>query len=142
VGIPANNIISPNGTYPNITSTVGIPANNIISTNGSSPPSLQPPYQNIFPQQYPYLQPIISPYLTPSTSSGPATVASASVDPKKKKRKMMPEDLFCLQCGTRKSPEWRNGPEGPKTYFILISLCNACGLAYYKKQKKLGLVGR
>jgi hypothetical protein len=39
--------------------------------------------------------------------------------------------MFCLQCGTTKSPEWRAGPEGHKT------LCNACGLAYYKKNKKL-----
>lgn len=39
--------------------------------------------------------------------------------------------MFCLQCGTTQSPEWRAGPEGPKT------LCNACGLAYYKKNKKL-----
>ena len=48
-----------------------------------------------------------------------------------RKRKVPMQDMFCLQCGTTQSPEWRAGPEGPKT------LCNACGLAYYKKNKKL-----
>jgi len=33
----------------------------------------------------------------------------------------------CYQCGSRSSPEWRRGPEGPKT------LCNACGIRYSKK---------
>jgi hypothetical protein len=27
----------------------------------------------------------------------------------------------CLQCGATKTPQWREGPHGPKT------LCNACG---------------
>jgi len=49
--------------------------------------------------------------------------------PKRKRGQVA--DLFCLQCGTTSSPEWRAGPEGPKT------LCNACGLAYYKKNRKL-----
>ncbi|KAJ3031308.1 blue light receptor [Rhizophlyctis rosea] len=51
---------------------------------------------------------------------------------RKKKAKLLPPDLFCRQCGTTRSPEWRKGPDGPKT------LCNACGLAYAKKQKKVG----
>ena len=32
--------------------------------------------------------------------------------------------------GTLDSPEWRKGPNGPKT------LCNACGLRWAKKEKK------
>jgi hypothetical protein len=52
-------------------------------------------------------------------------------NPPHKKRKVTQNVLFCLQCGTTKSPEWRTGQEGPKT------LCNACGLAFYKKNKKL-----
>lgn len=52
---------------------------------------------------------------------------------KVRKRKTVHTDMFCLQCGTTKSPEWRAGPEGPKT------LCNACGLAYYKRNKKMAL---
>lgn len=40
------------------------------------------------------------------------------------------EEIFCRQCGTTASPEWRRGPDGPKT------LCNACGLAFAKKAKK------
>lgn len=33
----------------------------------------------------------------------------------------------CLECGTDNSPEWRKGPDGPKT------LCNRCGLRFAKK---------
>lgn len=36
-------------------------------------------------------------------------------------------DKRCFACGTHKSPEWRRGPDGPKT------LCNACGLRYAKQ---------
>ncbi|KAJ3310809.1 blue light receptor [Blyttiomyces sp. JEL0837] len=49
---------------------------------------------------------------------------------KRKKVKVPVEELFCRQCGTTASPEWRKGPLGPKT------LCNACGLAYSKKLQK------
>ncbi|EGG25117.1 putative GATA-binding transcription factor [Cavenderia fasciculata] len=38
--------------------------------------------------------------------------------------------LFCHTCGTKSTPEWRRGPDGPAT------LCNACGLAFAKKQKE------
>ncbi|KND04143.1 white collar 2 protein [Spizellomyces punctatus DAOM BR117] len=37
---------------------------------------------------------------------------------------------FCQHCGTNESPEWRKGPAGPKT------LCNACGLAYAKRERR------
>ncbi|EGC39955.1 hypothetical protein DICPUDRAFT_96381 [Dictyostelium purpureum] len=45
------------------------------------------------------------------------------------------DSLKCYQCNTSNTPEWRKGPDGPAT------LCNACGLAYAKKQK-LGLMGQ
>jgi hypothetical protein len=32
----------------------------------------------------------------------------------------------CLNCQAQKTPQWRMGPEGPKT------LCNACGVRYRK----------
>ncbi|EGC38925.1 hypothetical protein DICPUDRAFT_96721 [Dictyostelium purpureum] len=38
--------------------------------------------------------------------------------------------LYCHNCGTKNTPEWRRGPSGPAT------LCNACGLAYAKKQRE------
>ena len=34
---------------------------------------------------------------------------------KKKRKKKANGNMFCLQCGTNQSPEWRTGPEGPKT---------------------------
>ncbi|KAM0827857.1 hypothetical protein ACQ4PT_067915 [Festuca glaucescens] len=35
-----------------------------------------------------------------------------------------PRERRCSQCGRRKTPHWRVGPEGPRT------LCNACGRRY------------
>lgn len=42
------------------------------------------------------------------------------------------KDKFCFQCGSKVTPEWRKGPEGPGT------LCNACGLFYQKLVTKYG----
>ncbi|EAW10695.1 GATA transcription factor LreB [Aspergillus clavatus NRRL 1] len=46
------------------------------------------------------------------------------------RRKRLKGEYLCTDCGTSDSPEWRKGPEGPKT------LCNACGLRWAKKEKK------
>ncbi|PVI03217.1 blue light regulator 2 [Periconia macrospinosa] len=48
----------------------------------------------------------------------------------KKKKQKMADEYVCTDCGTLDSPEWRKGPNGPKT------LCNACGLRWAKKEKK------
>lgn len=40
------------------------------------------------------------------------------------------QNPVCHNCGTIESPEWRRGPDGPFT------LCNACGLRFWKKQCK------
>lgn len=45
-----------------------------------------------------------------------------------KKRKKPP--TICLECGVGETPEWRRGPQGPRT------LCNACGLRYAKRKKR------
>ncbi|OAX39362.1 hypothetical protein K503DRAFT_716568, partial [Rhizopogon vinicolor AM-OR11-026] len=37
------------------------------------------------------------------------------------------EQYVCVTCGRTDSPEWRKGPQGPKT------LCNACGLRWAKQ---------
>jgi hypothetical protein len=34
---------------------------------------------------------------------------------RRKKAKISVADLVCKECGTNSSPEWRRGPEGPKT---------------------------
>jgi PAS domain S-box-containing protein len=39
----------------------------------------------------------------------------------KKKKMKIADEYVCTDCGTLDSPEWRKGPQGPKT------LCNACG---------------
>ena len=40
------------------------------------------------------------------------------------KKKKVADEYVCTDCGTLDSPEWRKGPNGPKT------LCNACGCTY------------
>lgn len=42
----------------------------------------------------------------------------------KKKKIKIADEYVCTDCGTLDSPEWRKGPNGPKT------LCNACGCTY------------
>ncbi|KAK9470429.1 uncharacterized protein V1510DRAFT_399368 [Dipodascopsis tothii] len=60
-----------------------------------------------------------------------AATPAAGFDPKKAQKKMrLAEEYVCKECGTLDSPEWRKGPQGPKT------LCNACGLRWSKSQKK------
>ncbi|KAK7897702.1 white collar 2 type of transcription factor [Exophiala xenobiotica] len=49
---------------------------------------------------------------------------------KKHKKVKSTDEYVCTDCGTLDSPEWRKGPNGPKT------LCNACGLRWAKKEKK------
>jgi len=51
---------------------------------------------------------------------------------KKRKRPEPKKDKLprsCSNCGTTSTPEWRKGPEGPRT------LCNACGLKLNKRVK-------
>ncbi|KAF2260242.1 hypothetical protein CC78DRAFT_536504 [Lojkania enalia] len=48
----------------------------------------------------------------------------------RKKKLKIADEYVCTDCGTLDSPEWRKGPNGPKT------LCNACGLRWAKKEKK------
>lgn len=49
-------------------------------------------------------------------------------EPKAKKAKKLKllDQHVCVTCGRTDSPEWRKGPQGPKT------LCNACGLRWAK----------
>ena len=43
------------------------------------------------------------------------------INPDRKKKNKVADEYVCTDCGTLDSPEWRKGPNGPKT------LCNACG---------------
>ncbi|GAA6019604.1 hypothetical protein JCM11491_002820 [Sporobolomyces phaffii] len=54
----------------------------------------------------------------------------SAAERKKKKPKAEEGEFVCRDCGTVDSPEWRKGPDGPK------SLCNACGLRYAKLVSK------
>lgn len=40
--------------------------------------------------------------------------------------------MECQHCGSRDTPEWRRGPDGPRL------VCNACGLFYLKLIRKYG----
>ena len=37
-----------------------------------------------------------------------------------------PRRMVCKNCGANQTPQWRCGPDGPRT------LCNACGVRYKK----------
>jgi PAS domain S-box-containing protein len=67
----------------------------------------------------------------PAEKSDPRYSGAAYLDKKVKKVKSA-DEYVCTDCGTLDSPEWRRGPNGPKT------LCNACGLRWAKKEKKRG----
>ncbi len=41
---------------------------------------------------------------------------------KARKHRLDKDDLFCRQCGSTTSPEWRKGPEGPKTYALFCEV--------------------
>ncbi|KAH7200976.1 hypothetical protein BKA60DRAFT_582336 [Fusarium oxysporum] len=41
-----------------------------------------------------------------------------------------PTKVSCTSCHTNTTPQWREGPSGPRT------LCNFCGLIYAKRQQK------
>ncbi|KAI9341159.1 hypothetical protein BDR26DRAFT_971446 [Obelidium mucronatum] len=69
--------------------------------------------------------------MTAAVAAGSSQAAVKTAAKKGAKRVKIPQDeLYCRQCGSTTSPEWRKGPLGPKT------LCNACGLAYSKMQSK------
>jgi hypothetical protein len=52
--------------------------------------------------------------------------------PKAKRRRPPRSKIIeCQECATNSTPEWRSGPNGKR------SLCNACGIKWYKKQKAL-----
>ncbi|GAA6047596.1 hypothetical protein JCM3770_001582 [Rhodotorula araucariae] len=78
--------------------------------------------------------------LIPSTSntygalgigiSANGTKGDGTSEKKKKKARVEEGEFVCRDCGTVESPEWRKGPDGPK------SLCNACGLRYAKLVSK------
>ena len=52
----------------------------------------------------------------------------------KKKKLKVADEYVCTDCGTLDSPEWRKGPNGPKT------LCNACGCMSPRKRSPLILL--
>ncbi|PWY80677.1 hypothetical protein BO70DRAFT_362624 [Aspergillus heteromorphus CBS 117.55] len=65
-----------------------------------------------------------------NSESSPPTDAQSTSSADVDRRKRMKGEYMCTDCGTSDSPEWRKGPEGPK------SLCNACGLRWAKKEKR------
>lgn len=66
-----------------------------------------------------------------SKSYSPGTSSSTSRRPKlKSRRSQRSYRLFCHDCGTTETPEWRTGVNGPGT------LCNFCGLIFAKRAEK------
>ncbi|KAI6132010.1 white collar 2 type of transcription factor [Pisolithus croceorrhizus] len=69
------------------------------------------------------------------SSSGTQPVEDACDDTSRRKKMRKShgaEQHVCVTCGRTDSPEWRKGPQGPKT------LCNACGLRWAKEVRNKG----
>jgi len=43
--------------------------------------------------------------------------------------KIRKDHPHCYLCGTKETPQWRAGPDGPR------SLCNACGIIWHRTKK-------
>ncbi|ORX52758.1 hypothetical protein DM01DRAFT_1408088 [Hesseltinella vesiculosa] len=65
---------------------------------------------------------------TPMTQHGSSALATLPMDPSFYYRR--PSQKQCTRCGAMESPEWRRGPSGHKT------LCNACGLRYFRLKRR------
>jgi len=61
------------------------------------------------------------------------TPPSDHTKPKPRQKRKRADDGYrvCRTCLTTETPEWRRGPDGPRT------LCNACGLKWAKKQRAM-----
>jgi len=72
------------------------------------------------------------PGTSPLTSNHPHSLPQIEEDEESRRKKLKKAPQYvCITCGRTDSPEWRKGPQGPKT------LCNACGLRWAKKSRKL-----
>ncbi|KAF9454604.1 GATA-domain-containing protein [Macrolepiota fuliginosa MF-IS2] len=71
-------------------------------------------------------------YIGDSSQPAPQNMEDPEDGSRKKKFKKTHgvEQYVCRKCGRTDSPEWRKGPDGPKT------LCNACGLRWAKQMRK------
>ncbi|KAK9831381.1 hypothetical protein WJX81_007763 [Elliptochloris bilobata] len=67
-----------------------------------------------------------------SEGSGECASGARKRKPKRRGGNKKGRRMTCRNCGTHQTPQWRCGPEGPR------SLCNACGVRY---KKGLPLVG-
>lgn len=64
-------------------------------------------------------------------SSTDVTRASAAAGAESlRPSKAQPSVRMCVECGATQTPQWREGPQGPKT------LCNACGVRYVRAQQR------
>ncbi|KAF8582269.1 hypothetical protein K439DRAFT_1351612, partial [Ramaria rubella] len=63
-------------------------------------------------------------------SSASSHLGDDDFEDQRKKKVAGDEQRVCRTCGRTDSPEWRKGPNGPKT------LCNACGLRWAKRTRK------
>jgi hypothetical protein len=69
--------------------------------------------------------------LAVATTAAAAAATAATAPAKKQWHRPDPllesdEARFCKACGITTTPQWRRGPDGER------SLCNACGLHFYK----------
>ncbi|KAF9267992.1 GATA-domain-containing protein, partial [Marasmius fiardii PR-910] len=65
-----------------------------------------------------------------ATTTAGAVANTGQPKSKYRKRSATTPPGKCHSCNIRETPEWRRGPDGPRT------LCNACGLHYAKLTRK------
>jgi hypothetical protein len=100
-----------------------------------SAPQYPPPFAN--PPATPTTEMDFSGYTLSSKSEKRKN--KSKPPPKTRRKNKHPEEVapyVCSECGVKESPEWRKGPNGPKT------MCNACGLRYAKWTRKKSVDGR
>ncbi|KXZ48881.1 hypothetical protein GPECTOR_24g170 [Gonium pectorale] len=64
---------------------------------------------------------------------GPGSAAGSNPPPSQQQpasKRQKATGRTCMECGATSTPQWREGPAGPKT------LCNACGVRYVRSQQK------
>jgi len=121
--LPCSNLLSPSSppiTAPLALSPVGPPENSVTPVTNMSTATNQDYWPN---------KKIVDPKTRGATAPMYVNLTEQMIIAQASKRKRPVEGaLYCHNCKTKDTPEWRRGPSGAKT------LCNACGIRWRLSQ--------